>query len=278
MAWYYGTYSCGHEGRTNVTGPIEDRQEKADWHFSGLCLECYKKHMHSVIDKDAINENRDEEDFLTVSSECEDKKPGIVKIEYDDSIISARYIKNDEFIEIVKGLWYKWNGVVWVKKITEYNETWNDRAAELGNKLLASGFTVQFPSEAAKNMAVSGEFSAENDRWVKYNIRTGQLALVWIKRSDILYYNAKRLPGARWKDGSMRVNIEFYKEVEDFADTMGFSISKTAQEEIKRYKSKESRFETVSAKPPSAEQISDEEKIARALRFGGTIIEDLMDE
>lgn len=42
MAWYYGTFSCGHEGRVNVIGPHKDRQWKIDNKFSGICEECYK--------------------------------------------------------------------------------------------------------------------------------------------------------------------------------------------------------------------------------------------
>ena len=42
MAWYYGTYSCGHEGRVNIIGPTKDRQWKADRHFEHMCPECYE--------------------------------------------------------------------------------------------------------------------------------------------------------------------------------------------------------------------------------------------
>lgn len=41
MAWYYGTYSCGHEGRVNIIGPTKDRQWKADSYFNSLCSDCY---------------------------------------------------------------------------------------------------------------------------------------------------------------------------------------------------------------------------------------------
>lgn len=43
MAWYHGTYSCGHEGRINLIGPTKDREWKKEREFSGLCPECYKK-------------------------------------------------------------------------------------------------------------------------------------------------------------------------------------------------------------------------------------------
>lgn len=42
MAWYDGTYSCGHDGRVNVIGANKDRQWKIDRHFEGLCPECYE--------------------------------------------------------------------------------------------------------------------------------------------------------------------------------------------------------------------------------------------
>lgn len=43
MAWYYRTYACGHEGRVNVTGKTEERMQRLDEIFAGLCPECWKK-------------------------------------------------------------------------------------------------------------------------------------------------------------------------------------------------------------------------------------------
>jgi hypothetical protein len=53
MAWYYGTYSCGHDGRVNIIGPTKDRQYIADCRFERLCEKCYKKKLES--DKKEIN-------------------------------------------------------------------------------------------------------------------------------------------------------------------------------------------------------------------------------
>lgn len=42
--WYYGTFSCGHDGRVNIVGKMSERQEKADWYFSNnVCEECRQK-------------------------------------------------------------------------------------------------------------------------------------------------------------------------------------------------------------------------------------------
>lgn len=388
--WYSGVYSCGHEGRVNIIGPTKDRDRKAEWHFSGLCPECYKKKqeekreaankeaaeksvemelpdlsgtekqvawantlrikviddLNSRCDKvekklnergvdtisgegigmkeiadalqwfinhhvdakywidargtdfslkkvvneykkyleekydnsDVVKEMNDEKESLTVSPACECAKNGVVKIKIKDESLSSEYIKDYEFMEIVKSLGYKWNGTSWIKRITEYTGSTEDRVAELGNKLLNAGFTVQFPDAESKEKAVSANFAKENDRWVKFNPETGKLALAWKKGSDTLYETAKKLPGAKWSDGSMKVKIEFYREVLDFAETMGFSISKTAQEKISEYQAQESRFETVKAETPNIEWISDEERIKKSLKTDGTIIEDLIDE
>jgi len=43
MVWYYGEFSCGHEGRVNIIGPQKDRQWKIDNKFSNPCEECWLK-------------------------------------------------------------------------------------------------------------------------------------------------------------------------------------------------------------------------------------------
>ena len=58
MAWYYGTYSCGCEGRTNVVGPTKNRQWITDKKFQGVCPECYKKQKEE--EKEKANEEAKE--------------------------------------------------------------------------------------------------------------------------------------------------------------------------------------------------------------------------
>ncbi|WP_039241244.1 hypothetical protein [Clostridium botulinum] len=47
MAWYYGTFSCGHEGRVNITGPTKNRQYLADRKFTGMCEDCWEEHLQA---------------------------------------------------------------------------------------------------------------------------------------------------------------------------------------------------------------------------------------
>jgi len=52
MAWYYGTFSCGCEGRVNIIGPVKNRQWIADKKFENLCEECYKKAFLEKLEKE----------------------------------------------------------------------------------------------------------------------------------------------------------------------------------------------------------------------------------
>ena len=81
-----------------------------------------------------------------------------------------------------------------------------------------------------------------------------------------------------WENGSMNVSIEFYKEVLDFAETMGFSISKMAYEKIEKYKQVESKYDTAFVTVPNVNKLSDEERISKSLKSDRTIIEDLIDD
>lgn len=392
MAWYYGTYSCGHEGRTNIVGPEKNRQQKADWIFSRLCPECHKKEKQAelerqmidaeekskkmdlpaltgtekqiawantlrvkiiekienniakveesklsnfpfcrrdgskeimsttkgemmcaldyavkkytearfwidnrdnfklfsdffeeyrdsvseaIITEDIKREMQDHDEIATARPDSGSLKNGVVKIKYCNNSLIAEYVKDSEFMSFVKKLGYRWNGSSWAKRITEYTGSAEDRAAELGNTLLGGGFTVQFPNAGIKECAVSGNYIPENDRWIKFFDQ--KLVITWSQRNDTLYNAAKKLPGARWRDGSMRVDLEFYREVEDFAETMGFSISRMACSKIEEYRQLESEFDSVRIASVT-KKYSDDERIADLLKSKGTIIEDLKDE
>lgn len=243
-----------------------------------VIVEDYRKYCRRAKDsidiKKSIKKNGKKE--LTVVPAVQNKKSGVVTLEYKDGVIFACYIKDMDFIAIVKKLNYKWDGALWRRKITEYTGNAAERAAELGNKLLLAGYTVCFFDEISKDMAVSGTFEPENDRWVK--CFDGELAITWHGRNNRLFNLAKKIPGAKWEDGSMVVSVEFYNEVEDFAGIMGFDISKKAQEKIEEYKKTEKEFVSKNIAVPQNENISDKERIAKTLKRTGTVIEDLMDD
>lgn len=387
MSLYYGTYSCGHEGKINIIGPGKDREWKKEREFSGLCPECRRKKLESEraakneeskkasedmelpelsgspkqvawantirvdfiknfsekiaqtiakgkkfvrivscgeyitlklsdleeiedilihktearfwidhrnwtlfmyvkeayeelqkiksVPEEVKEEMEAEEAALTVEPE-DKKKEGIVSISTEDNVIKARYVKDDNFKEIVKSLGYSWDGV-WCKKINEYSGPEEDRVAELGNKLLANGFIVRFPNKETLDMAVYGKFSPERGNWIKYNSEKEMLAVSWKGYNDDFFQEAKKLSGSRWYKGSMLVPVEFYTEILDFADTMGFRISKKAKGEIESFKEKSSKFIKEDVKETIFEEKDGREELRKQLEKAG-VIEDLRDE
>ncbi|MFR9233911.1 MAG: hypothetical protein ACLVLH_13305 [Eisenbergiella massiliensis] len=43
MAWYSGTFYCGHEGYINIIGPLKNREKMREYKFSGLCPACCRE-------------------------------------------------------------------------------------------------------------------------------------------------------------------------------------------------------------------------------------------
>ena len=54
MAWYKGTFACGHEGKVNVIGKMKDREWKVNRLFSEVCEECRKKEQDEA-NKEALD-------------------------------------------------------------------------------------------------------------------------------------------------------------------------------------------------------------------------------
>ena len=393
MAWYYGTYACGHEGRVNVIGPTKDREWKVNHHFEKLCPECYEKWQQEERERKSIEAQKEtetlelpelegtekqvswaitlrvdllkwvektlsdyarynrtlrwrahddrivsfkiEEAKLAIDLLCKSEtsakfwidhradvteviiialrryrkqkleeqipeevrkeaeeieesltvkpenstKDGVVRLEQSrDGNLSAIYVKDDDFREIVKEKGFSWNGERWEKIINEYSGTITERAADLGNTLLAKGFTVKFLNEESKIKALNGDFSDEQTRWVKYSSREKCLTITWKGFNGTLYSAAKKIPGARWSNGRMEVSTEFYKEVQDFAETMGFGVSQKAMQAIEEYKEQEANYEISKVTEKVREDLSDDTKLRKKLVSGGTILEDLLDD
>lgn len=252
---------------------IDRRAWKPDFLLEEAYKELQKK--KNEIPEEIREELLKEEAALTVEPQGKEKD-GIVKISVENSCIVARYKKDDTFRQIVKSLGYTW-GEAWSKNITEYTGPEKDRIAEIGNKLLSNGFTVQFPDEESRDMAVSGKFTPECSRWVKYNKEKEKLAIAWKGHDDDLYQKARRLSGAKWDSGSMLVPVEYYLEVIDFAETMGFQISKRAHEEIEAFRKKSDEFLKKNVKESSHKKNDGKDELRRQLEKSG-VIEDLKDE
>ena len=229
------------------------------------------------IPEEVKNELEEEKIKLTVRPENGKEGVAVIeKIKYTNcAYLSVKYIKDASFINIVKSLGFRWNPeyYMWEKMITEYTGCTEERAAELGNKLLQSGITVQFPDMKSKRDAISGNVCPECKQWVK--LIDGKLSLIWDGRNNSLYEAAKKLPGAKWSNGAMRIPVEFYRDVQDFAEINEFRISKMAREAIEKYKEKEAGFEKAEIGTP--EKMEHKDNLKRILESHGTILEDLRD-
>lgn len=392
MAWYYGTFSCGHDGRVNITGKVKDRQWKADRKFSDLCENCrmqrfeetkekenkeseekskemelpgltgtekqiawantirvkfideLSKLQELVLSEDRItlksiisiygvtkeevlnksiseylinliciseeviinkmikasywidtkgesikshlersvdlikNEQEKVEDKMfneeTAIAPTEVKHNGIVSIICTENEIKIKYEKNDIFISVVKKLGYKWNGI-WYKKLTDRTGSIKERGAEIGNKLLNEGFIVSIQDEEIRDKAIRGDYEEECFNWV-ITIEDDIIALIWDGHSERLYNLTKKLPGARWVNGCMNVNISHYKEIEEFADLYGFKISQKATQRINSYKLKLDSIDTVDIAKKEVSATKD--GLKEILESSREVIEDLRED
>lgn len=399
MAWYTGTFSCGHEGRVNIIGPTKDREWKKDRSFSNKCPECeefdrlkrieeanakaaqltsewelptltgseaqvkwatslriaalekisssksdytswkyiihiyhfltdenlksdelfsfvksykenclpliemidsyllsqtkaswwidrrsgdwYQEILHDLYKLSQKNEeiaipDLTSEQEATISSE-NIRYNGIVQISEKAGNVIASYVKNEDFIAIVKKLDFTWNGSVWSLELTETTGTYADRAGELGNVLLQNGFTICLYDNEARKKAIDGTYEPECKRWIYKRTDTNKFAIRWKKgEPEIIYNNAKKLPGATWSSGSMLVNVSYYVEVLDFADSYGFKITEKAQSMIEEYKNYIDNVEKVTPVIPETPERIDELK--KILTSSGAIISDLTEE
>lgn len=395
MSWYYGTFSCGHEGRVNIIGKSKDRQWKADRKFSGLCEDCFKEQLEKekqeankealkaakemnlielvgtekqvawantlrnkrieeisdlrerIINKDSIaikytfknlaiskegcntedeiinkihmyldkaeeyilanekasywidnrmNELYDifekiaskininelevaiEEEIISETTVAPDnpKHNGIVEFIVTENKINLKYEKNETFISVVKDLGYRWNNGYWTRTLKETTGNYIDRAAEIGNKLLNEGFSISIQDEDIRNKAINGYFEKECTRWIYRRLGETKLAITWKGMNDTLYKVSKKLPGARWQQSSMLVDVAHYSLVEEFAEMYGFQFTKLAVELIERYKEDIKKVRRVN--PIKVKEKAYKNGLEDILNSSREVITDLMEE
>lgn len=205
------------------------------------------------------------------------KKPGDVRITLRDDLVIAKYIKDEAFNKIVKGAGYSWSGErhAWVRRFNQFSGPAIDRAAELGNKLLCAGFGIRSTNTEVLDRAVAADYTPEQDRWIAL-VAQGEFA-GWLSitvPTDALYQAARKLPKSKWSKPKVVVSVEYYKEVLDFADLNGYSISSGAQGAIEAEKT---RRETVRPKKPENVVPDAGKKLAAILEQGDEVIDDLKD-
>ena len=212
----------------------------------------------------------------TLVSSNATKHDGIVKIIVAENYIAAEYEKNSTFIKIAKELKFKWNGERWQRDIKETTGTKEDRAAELGNKLLNEGFVISIQDEEIRNRSVKGEYESECTRWIFNSETKDKVAIKWEGWNDKVYNTAMKLPSAKYNSGKVEVNVSHYEEIVEFAELMGFKFTKDAIKEIDNYK--ENINKVTKVEPILKEKCEVKDGLEEILSSSSEVIEDLKEE
>jgi hypothetical protein len=171
---------------------------------------------------------------------------------------------------------YKWDNA-WIRNISELTGSAEDRAAELGNKLLNSGFPIMIMDYTIRQNAVEGKFEPECDRWIRINKKSGELSIRWWEDNDKLYRTCRRLPGSKWDSlsKSVMVNIRHHKEVQEFASLYSFKFS---QKSIKAINSQiEKEKNAIIVNPTKVEVEKQKDGLKEILNSSEEILDDLKD-
>lgn len=143
--------------------------------------------------------------------------------------------KREDFRQLVRfSLGYSWDKEKsrWIKTLSSKTGSAHDRAAELGNKLLAAGFPVRIFDVDIRAKAIAGQYETECHRWIMKRIKgiyAGWFSISWPREEDF-YKAAKKLPGSRYDKPEIVVPAEQFEQVLDFAEMYGFKLSPGAQE------------------------------------------------
>ena len=209
----------------------------------------------------------------------ERRHEGRVIIDLVEERVEARYEKNDDFRNLVKGYKFYWDPdkKCWYREMSAITGSREDRAAELGQALLGNGFSVYFPDPEIKEKALNKSYEPEYHRWiVKFD---ENFQIVVLSEDEEAYHNARQLPGARWKSKvGIVVPAMHYKAVRNFAEVFEFHFTPAAEKLMTEQEEIERNAETTSIKANEKIQISSVDELKKILESSDTILEDLKDE
>lgn len=147
--------------------------------------------------------------------------------------IATRLPRADErFIEVVKRLRYRWDGVHWwTHQVSKFEEPRADRLVELGVHLLAAGFIIEVPNEELQRRVIASDYAPAERNWVTARTSgkfAGWFCVQWDRAAhgaDDYYRRLALIRGARCYPGSALIRRDRYEEVLDFAEMHRFAVS-----------------------------------------------------
>lgn len=140
--------------------------------------------------------------------------------------------KREDYWQLIKKqLHFTWTGSCWRRDLTIFNGMPADRAAEVGNRLLAAGFIIRIFNSEIRTAAIAGTFTQECTRWIKgitSGTYEGWFSISWSCDEDF-YKAAKAIKGSRYSKPNVIVPPEQFEQVLDFAEMYAFQLSAVAR-------------------------------------------------
>ncbi len=230
---------------------------------------------------DAIEASKDLETAVkeeaTIYPENELTKD-IAEIDYTEKTVEIESPKNEIIIATVKAADYKWDMEKhrWCLEVTITRGKAEDRIAEIGNLLLNAGVPVRIYDENIRRKAVAADFLPQKHQWVLKS-NENEVKIFWRDRSHSLYDEAKRLPHAKYREGTMRVPSRYFAEIREFVKLYDLGISEAADALLA--KEEQAYKEKITVSPKKAARESKKgEKLKEILAGSRDVLEDLRDE
>lgn len=214
----------------------------------------------------------------TVTPE-ENTKPGVVEVKASDSVVSLKYIKDEDFRLLVRDAGFTWNRdkMMWERGMTIFTGSAEDRGADIANTLLRNGFAVRIFDNAMRKKAVDASFEQECKLWV-CQITAGKYSgWFWImipRGNEELYQGARRIPGSLWVDSRVIAPANSFDQVTDFAEINGYRLTPGA---ISLAKAAEIARENA-IKPKEPKKAETPDRLAEILSSDESVLDELKDE
>lgn len=143
MAWYKGTFACGHEGKVNVIGKMKDREWKVNRLFSEVCEECRKKEQDEA-NKEALDKASKYDFPELTGSEKQVAWANTIRVDFFEWCNENKiYAENIIQTETTAKFWIDNRGCRRLEFVENYNAT---KKVEKTEKRLLDADTVR-PSE-----------------------------------------------------------------------------------------------------------------------------------
>lgn len=243
--------------------------------------ELVREWMENESKIDAVVESKDLETAVkeeaTVYPENEETKD-IAEISFTEESVDVDSPKNEIIISVVKAAGYHWDGEKyrWCMEITPTRGASEERAAEVGNLLLNAGVPIRIYDENVRKKAVTADFLPQKHQWVLKST-DDEIKIFWRDREHSLYDEAKRLPHAKYREGTMRVPARYFEEIREFAKLYNLGVSEAADALLA--KEEQAYKEKITVAPQKAARESKKgEKLKEILAGSRDVLEDLRDE